>query len=105
MTFPLECSPLGYPAGSFPHEVVAVSGDSEERGSGVRLKLICKSPRELEIMRSAGKIVWLTLNELEAATRPGISTGELDALAERVIRSHGAIPSFKGYRKYPAAIC
>jgi methionyl aminopeptidase len=71
----------------------------------MRVKIICKSPRELEIMRAAGRIVWQTLNELEQAAKPGVSTAELDALAERVIRSHGASPSFKGYRGYPASIC
>jgi methionyl aminopeptidase len=71
----------------------------------VAVKIIRKSPRELEIMRKAGNIVWITLNELEQAARPGVSTAELDALAERVIRSHGATPSFKGYRGFPAAIC
>jgi methionyl aminopeptidase len=71
----------------------------------MRVKVICKSPRELEIMRAAGRIVWITLQELEAAARPGVATAELDALAERVIRSHGAVPSFKGYRNYPASIC
>jgi methionyl aminopeptidase len=71
----------------------------------MRVKVICKSPRELEIMRAAGRIVWITLEALEEAARPGVSTAELDALAERIIRSHGAVPSFKGYRNYPASIC
>ena len=69
------------------------------------VKIIRKSARELEIMRKAGSIVWMTLNELEQAARPGVSTADLDALAERIIRSHGATPSFKGYHGYPASIC
>jgi methionyl aminopeptidase len=72
---------------------------------GLAVKIIRKSAHELEIMRKAGNIVWITLNELEQAARPGVSTADLDALAERVIRSHGATPSFKGYRGYPASIC
>src|SRR5437879_4980988 len=89
ITFPLECSPPGFPAGSFRESRVwlAAAGRVSARkwGTDVRMKLISKSPREIEVMRAAGKIVWLTLNELEAAARPGVSTGDLDALAERII--------------------
>ncbi|GLH65585.1 MULTISPECIES: type I methionyl aminopeptidase [Parageobacillus] len=67
--------------------------------------IICKTPRELEIMREAGKIVALTRQELEKHIRPGITTKELDAIAESVIRKHGAIPSFKGYNGFPGSIC
>jgi methionine aminopeptidase len=49
----------------------------------VALKIRWKAARELEIMRAAGQIVWVTLNELEAAARPGVSTGELDAWPSR----------------------
>lgn len=67
--------------------------------------IICKTPHELEIMREAGKIVALTRQELEKHIRPGITTKELDAIAEAVIRKHGAIPSFKGYNGFPGSIC
>jgi methionyl aminopeptidase len=67
--------------------------------------IICKTPREIEIMREAGKIVALTRQELEKHIRPGITTKELDAIAEAVIRKHGAIPSFKGYNGFPGSIC
>jgi methionyl aminopeptidase len=67
--------------------------------------IICKTPREIEIMREAGKIVALTRQELEKHIRPGITTKELDAIAESVIRKHGAIPSFKGYNGFPGSIC
>jgi methionyl aminopeptidase len=67
--------------------------------------IICKTPREIEIMREAGKIVALTHQELEKHIRPGITTKELDAIAEAVIRKHGAIPSFKGYNGFPGSIC
>ena len=56
-------------------------------------------------MRHAGRILAGVLDALHAALRPGVSTGELDALAETMIRDAGAVPSFKGYRGYPASIC
>jgi methionyl aminopeptidase len=56
-------------------------------------------------MRDAGLVVARTLDRLAAAVRPGISTGELDALAEASIRSQDAIPSFLGYHGFPASIC
>ena len=56
-------------------------------------------------MRRAGVIVVETLRRLEDALRPGITTGELDAIAEQTIKSCGARPSFKGYRGFPASIC
>ena len=64
-----------------------------------------KSPDEISIMRRAGVIVVETLRRLEDALRPGITTGELDAIAEQTIKSCGARPSFKGYRGFPASIC
>ncbi|MCH7552382.1 MAG: type I methionyl aminopeptidase [Chloroflexi bacterium] len=67
--------------------------------------IIVKSDDELAIMRRAGQVVARTLEALLDAVRPGITTGELDALAYEVITSHGAIPSFKGYRGFPASIC
>ncbi|WP_018131302.1 type I methionyl aminopeptidase [Effusibacillus pohliae] len=67
--------------------------------------IICKSKTELAIMREAGRIVALTHEELAKAIRPGITTRELDEIAEELIRKHGATPSFKGYHGYPASIC
>ncbi len=67
--------------------------------------VILKSPAEVAIMRQAGAVVALVIRRLMAAVRPGITTGELDAIAEGVIRSEGAVPSFKGYRGFPASIC
>ena len=64
-----------------------------------------KSAEELEIMRRAGKIVADTHARIQDALRPGITTAELDAIAEEVIRGAGAEPSFKGYRGFPASIC
>jgi len=56
-----------------------------------------KSAREIEYMREAGRIVALTHQELQKHLKPGISTLELDEIAEKTIRSYGATPSFKGY--------
>jgi len=64
-----------------------------------------KSPAELEYMRAAGIVVANALAAVAAAARPGISTAELDEIAEQVIRDAGAVPSFKGYHGFPASIC
>ncbi|ACX52598.1 methionine aminopeptidase, type I [Ammonifex degensii KC4] len=64
-----------------------------------------KSERELQYMREAGRIVALTLQELEKAIRPGVTTKELDSLAEEFIRRQGAKPAFKGLYGFPASIC
>jgi methionyl aminopeptidase len=67
--------------------------------------IICKTPREIEIMRQAGRIVALTHAELQKYISPGITTKELDAIAEKFIRKHDAIPSFKGYNGFRGSIC
>ena len=65
-----------------------------------------KSPREIETMAEAGRIVAETLALVGSRTVPGVSTGELDELAEEFIRSHpGARPSFKGLYGFPASLC
>lgn len=64
-----------------------------------------KTKREIELMREAGRIVALAHKAIEQAIKPGITTNELDAIAEEVIRSNGATPSFKGYGGFPASIC
>lgn len=64
-----------------------------------------KSPSELARMRQAGRIVALVLALLREKIAPGITTGELNELAEETILKHKATPSFKGYRGYPAALC
>jgi len=73
------------------------------RDRGVEIK----TPEQIEKMRVAGLLVGETLEVLRAAVRPGITTGELDALAEENIRAGGGIPSFKGYGvpPFPASIC
>jgi methionyl aminopeptidase len=67
--------------------------------------IICKTPRELEIMREAGRIVALTHQELKKHITPGITTKELDRIAEEFIRKNGAFPSFKGYNGFRGSIC
>jgi len=65
-----------------------------------------KSPREIDTMAAAGKIVADTLALMERSARPGVSTKELDRQAEEFIRSHpGARPSFKGLYDFPATLC
>ena len=64
-----------------------------------------KGPEELDKMRRAGRVVGETLEILKGAVRPGVTTIELDEIAEREIRARGAIPSFKGYRGFPATLC
>jgi methionyl aminopeptidase len=64
-----------------------------------------KSPEEIALMRRAGIVVGETLEALREAVRPGITTADLDALAEATIRKAGATPSFLGYRGFPASIC
>lgn len=64
-----------------------------------------KSDREIDLMRKAGEIVGQTHNYLEKYIKPGISTNELDQLAEKFIKNQNAIPSFKNYNGFPKAIC
>jgi methionyl aminopeptidase len=67
--------------------------------------IIYKSPAEIDLMRKAGRIVALTIERLTEVVRPGMTTGDLDRLAEKSIRAEGALPSFKGYRGFPGTIC
>ena len=64
-----------------------------------------KTPEQITAMRKAGLVVARTLGVLAAAVRPGVTSADLDALAEAEIRAAGAIPSFQGYHGYPATIC
>lgn len=67
--------------------------------------IILKSRDEIEKMRVAGRVVAVALAELTAKVIPGVTTGELDRLAEDVLSAHGAVPSFLGYKGYPSATC
>ncbi len=68
-------------------------------------KVILKSPEEIARMREAGIIAYYALKAAKEAAQPGVTPKEIDAIAEATIRSMGAVPSFKGYRNYPAATC
>lgn len=70
-----------------------------------RERIELKTPDQVRVMRRAGLVVAAALDEVRAAARPGVTTGDLDAVAERVIRTHGATPSFLGYEGYPATLC
>ena len=67
--------------------------------------IIIKNNKEIDLMRSAGKIVAETLLLIEEKVRPGITTAELDSIAEEFITKHGARPSFKGLYGFPASLC
>jgi len=67
--------------------------------------IVRKSPAEIEIMREAGRVTARALAAVGAAVAPGVTTAELDEIAESVIRGAGAAPAFKGYHGFPATIC
>jgi methionyl aminopeptidase len=70
--------------------------------------IVIKSPQEISALREAGRINARALDAVRQLIRPGVTTAELDAAAENVIRKHGATPTFKGYPgpyPYPASIC
>ena len=71
----------------------------------VKTTIELKSPGEIEAMQAAGAVVARTLRLLAGHATVGMSTGELDELAEQAIRDAGAVPSFKGYHGFPASIC
>ena len=67
--------------------------------------IIAKSKKELEKMRASGQLVGLVLQELRKIVEPGITTLEVDRVAEKMIRDAGALPTFKGYHGFPYSIC
>lgn len=67
--------------------------------------IIVKNHKEIDLMRAAGRIVAETLLLIEEKVRPGITTAELDKIAEEFITKHGARPSFKGLYGFPASLC
>jgi methionyl aminopeptidase len=70
-----------------------------------QLDIQLKTPDQIDLMRAAGLVVAAALERMREAVAPGVSTADLDAIAEGVIRDAGAVPSFKGYHGYPASIC
>ena len=74
------------------------------------MKIFLKTDDEIELMRRANRLVGSTLAEVAKNIKPGVSTLELDRIAEEFIRDHGAIPTFKGFPNpygdpFPAALC
>lgn len=69
------------------------------------MAVIIKSPREIDIMRKAGKILAKTHDLLAAEIKPGMSTFDINKIGEEIIRDFGCIPSFLNYNGYPASIC
>jgi methionyl aminopeptidase len=69
------------------------------------MAIVCKSAGELEKMRKAGRIVRQVLRTVEAAVKPGVSTMDLERIAEKRIQELGAKPAFKGYYDYPCVLC
>jgi methionyl aminopeptidase len=67
--------------------------------------IVKKTPAEIDKMAAAGSILVRTLALVEGKIRPGVTTADLDAAAERFIRSQGATPAFKGYRGFPGSLC
>lgn len=72
---------------------------------GVRMAVTIKSGREIDLMREAGRLLEIVHDELGKAIRPGISTKDIDRLAEKLIRSYGCIPNFFNYQGFPASVC
>lgn len=69
------------------------------------MAITIKNPEEIEKMRIANRIVAEVHEAMKKEVRPGVSTGYLDKVAEDIIRSKGAVPSFKGYHGFPGSIC
>ena len=70
-----------------------------------QLDIQLKTPDQIEKMRAAGLVVARALRRMREAVAPGVTTADLDAIAESTIREAGAVPSFKGYHGFPASIC
>jgi methionyl aminopeptidase len=67
--------------------------------------IILKTPEEIEVMAKASKLVAETLEALKREVRAGVTTDDLDVIANQFIRSRGGVPAFKGYRNYPKTLC
>jgi methionyl aminopeptidase len=75
--------------------------NDKRTSSGITIK----TPAQIAAMRRSGRLVARTLAEVGAAAKPGATTLDLDRLAERIIRSAGGVPSFKGYNGFPGSVC
>ncbi len=67
--------------------------------------IVCRSQAEIEKLRRVNQLVGRILAELRQMVRPGVTTEQIDALAEQRVREAGAEPAFKGYHGYPATVC
>src|SRR6187399_1152637 len=67
--------------------------------------IVCRSRTELEKLRRVNQLVGTVLAELRAMVAPGVTTEDIDAVAEDLVRRAGAEPAFKGYHGYPATVC
>lgn len=72
---------------------------------GQEVGIIIKSPREIAIMREAGRVVAAVIEALAKTVRAGVTTGDLDEVADSELKKYGAVSAFKGYRGFPASIC
>src|SRR3989338_43067 len=72
---------------------------------GMSGMIILKTPQEIALIERASRVVALTIALLREQVKPGVTTADLDRLAEEFITGEGAIPAFKGYRRYPATLC
>lgn len=72
---------------------------------GQEVGIIIKSPREIAIMREAGRVVAAVIEALAKTVSVGVTTGELDKVADRELKKHRSVSAFKGYRGFPASIC
>lgn len=71
----------------------------------MRVMIILKTPQEIAVIERASRVVALAIAFLREQVKPGVTTADLDRLAEEFITGEGAIPAFKGYRGYPATLC
>ncbi|MCS6938900.1 MAG: type I methionyl aminopeptidase [Roseiflexus sp.] len=69
------------------------------------MSVVLRTRQQIAQMRAAGRLVAATFEMLREHVRPGVTTRELDRIAEQFVRKHGAIPAYKGYRGFPATIC
>ena len=67
--------------------------------------IVCRSQAEIEKLRRVNQLVGRILAELREMAAPGVTTAQIDALAEQRVREAGAEPAFKGYHGYPATVC
>ena len=97
-------SALGLPASQLQSLVgeAEAAGGAARHGRGV---IVCRSAAEIEKLARVNALVARVLKELAAAVKPGVTTAQLDELAEQRLREAGAEPAFKGYHGYPATIC